>query len=75
MSRVQVPLDRANSGVVLAKAVASFSRSFCLRIGDQFRFKRAAISPLALFTRHFLSLASFSASRATISRVIKSFSK
>src|SRR5258708_19248911 len=75
----RTPIKRAVDGsyrrIILPKAVPCFSYSFRLRICDQFRFKRAAIPPVALLTRHFLSLASFSASRSTISRVINSFSK
>src|SRR5262245_26919398 len=72
---LQRNLDHSHRCVVLPKAVSGFSCSLLLRIGNQFRFERPAIPPAALFFSHFSSLASFSASRATISRVINSFSK
>src|ERR1700687_523905 len=74
-SPLQRILDRADRGVVLPKAVSCFGNGFRLSVCDQFGFERTAVPPVALVTRHFLSLASFSASRSTISRVISSFSK
>ena len=72
---VQRAMDSADRCVILAEAISCFSRGFSLGIRNKFRLKRAAISPVTLAARHYLSLASFSASRSTISRVISPFSK
>src|SRR6266404_73257 len=74
-SSLQCTMDCANRSVILPEAVSCFGRGFRLGVRDQFRFERAAIPPVALLTLHFLSLANFSASRSTSSRVISSFSK
>jgi hypothetical protein len=68
-------VDSSYRSIILSEAISCFSNGFRLRIRDKFWFERAAIPPVALLAGHFLSLASFSASRSTISRVISSFSK
>jgi hypothetical protein len=63
------------TGVALTLSLPKKRFALRQRIGDQFRFERAAVSPFTLITCHFSPLASFSDSRSTISRVINSFSK
>jgi hypothetical protein len=74
-SAIQRSVNCTYSGIVLPEAISGFRSSLLPGIGNQLRFERTAISPFALITCHLFSLANFSASRSTISRVISSFSK
>src|SRR5229473_8638624 len=68
-STIQCSMDCTYRSIILPETISGFRSGLLSGISDQFRFERTAISPFALLTRHFFSLASFSASRSTISRV------